>query len=311
MATAGEIRFRILSLDGGGAKGFYTLGVLQEVEAMLARPLCKSFDLIFGTSTGSIIGAMLALGHNVTEILKLYRTHVPAVMGLRGRAAKSARLAQLSKELFGDLTFADVKTAVGIVTTKWVQETPMIFKASVAQAHGRASTFVPGFGVPLGEAVEASCSAFPYFEKKTVTVYDGSSVVLFDGGYCANNPTLYAIADAVRAFQAPRETVRVLNVGVGGYPEPKVPVVSVAKLLSMFPTAQVTQKTFNVNTQSMEQLRLILFGDTRTVRVSEAFTTPEMATDMFECDMDKLNLIYRRGRESFGKQEAEIGSLLS
>jgi uncharacterized protein len=27
--------FRILSLDGGGAKGFYTLGVLRELEAML------------------------------------------------------------------------------------------------------------------------------------------------------------------------------------------------------------------------------------------------------------------------------------
>ena len=25
---------RILSLDGGGAKGFYTLGVLKEIEAM-------------------------------------------------------------------------------------------------------------------------------------------------------------------------------------------------------------------------------------------------------------------------------------
>lgn len=26
---------RILSLDGGGAKGFYTLGVLKEIEAMI------------------------------------------------------------------------------------------------------------------------------------------------------------------------------------------------------------------------------------------------------------------------------------
>jgi predicted acylesterase/phospholipase RssA len=48
---------RVLSLDGGGAKGFYTLGVLREIEA-----LWQSFDLIFGTSTGSIIAALLALG---------------------------------------------------------------------------------------------------------------------------------------------------------------------------------------------------------------------------------------------------------
>jgi patatin-like phospholipase/acyl hydrolase len=53
---------RILSLDGGGAKGFYTLGVLKEVEAKLGRKICEGFDLIFGTSTGAIIAALLALG---------------------------------------------------------------------------------------------------------------------------------------------------------------------------------------------------------------------------------------------------------
>jgi patatin-like phospholipase/acyl hydrolase len=43
---------RILSLDGGGAKGFYTLGVLREIEGMLGSRLHERFDLIFGTSTG-------------------------------------------------------------------------------------------------------------------------------------------------------------------------------------------------------------------------------------------------------------------
>mgnify|MGYP003113584183 CR=1 FL=1 len=46
--------FRILSLDGGGAKGFYTLGVLHEIERMVGGPLCDRFDLIYGTSTGSL-----------------------------------------------------------------------------------------------------------------------------------------------------------------------------------------------------------------------------------------------------------------
>ena len=41
--------FRILSLDGGGAKGFYTLGVLRELEGMLKCPLYERFDLVFGT----------------------------------------------------------------------------------------------------------------------------------------------------------------------------------------------------------------------------------------------------------------------
>ena len=45
---------RILTLDGGGSKGFYTLGVLHELEAMLGSRLHERFDLIYGTSTGSI-----------------------------------------------------------------------------------------------------------------------------------------------------------------------------------------------------------------------------------------------------------------
>ena len=30
--------YRILALDGGGAKGFYTLGVLREIEGMIRTP---------------------------------------------------------------------------------------------------------------------------------------------------------------------------------------------------------------------------------------------------------------------------------
>jgi predicted acylesterase/phospholipase RssA len=55
---------------------FYTLGVLKEIEGMLGCPLCKRFDLIFGTSTGSVIGALLALGCEVDQIHELYKKHV-------------------------------------------------------------------------------------------------------------------------------------------------------------------------------------------------------------------------------------------
>jgi patatin-like phospholipase/acyl hydrolase len=71
---------RVLSLDGGGAKGFYTLGALKEIEAMAGRPLFECFDLIFGTSTGSIIGALLALGYPVDQIHQLYKEYVPTIM---------------------------------------------------------------------------------------------------------------------------------------------------------------------------------------------------------------------------------------
>ena len=92
---------RILSLDGGGAKGFYTIGVLREIEGMIGCPLHKRFDLIFGTSTGAIIAALLALGKRVDDINELYEKHVPTVMARKSRAAKSTALAVLGDAVFG------------------------------------------------------------------------------------------------------------------------------------------------------------------------------------------------------------------
>src|SRR5438477_7322621 len=90
---AGEKPCRILSLDGGGAKGFYTLGVLAQVEAMLkGKPLCQHFDLIFGTSTGAIIAALLSL---VKDIHDLYRKHVPKVMKHKSANARTKALDKL------------------------------------------------------------------------------------------------------------------------------------------------------------------------------------------------------------------------
>jgi uncharacterized protein len=157
---------RILSLDGGGAKGFYTLGVLKGIEGMLGGDrLCDRFDLIFGTSTGSIIAALIALGRPIDEIHGLYKEHVVKVMGKWLPWSKSKALRQLSAEVFADKDFADVETHVGIIATRWVFETPLIFKTAAEQAHGDRPNFVPGFGCKIGEAVEASCSAFPFFRK--------------------------------------------------------------------------------------------------------------------------------------------------
>jgi patatin-like phospholipase/acyl hydrolase len=132
LASAPTEPCRVLSLDGGGAKGFYTLGVLKEIEAMVGRPLYQCFDLIFGTSTGGIIAALLALGYKVDDIHKLYKEHVPAVMRAPQGHGKSAALARLAKNVFGDRTFADVKTGVGVVATRWEFEKPMIFKFGVS-----------------------------------------------------------------------------------------------------------------------------------------------------------------------------------
>lgn len=300
-------------------KGFYTLGALKEVEALIGAPLSSRFDLIFGTSTGSIIAALLALGHTVDEVHELYRKHVPQIMAHRGKivrrsvrtrvaARRSAALESAAHAVFGNRSFSEIKTGVGIVATRWDLEKPMIFKASVAQAHGRQASFVPGFGCTIAEAVIGSCSAYPFFEKRRVRISDGSTVEVIDGGYCANNPTLYAIADAVRALRRAHTDIRVLSIGVGVYPEPKG---WSSWLSSRFFLVQLLQKTLNINTFSMEQLRAVLFSDIQTVRINDTFERPEMATDLMESDLAKLNMLYQRGQESFANHEPQLKALFT
>src|SRR3546814_5971842 len=118
---------------------------------MVALPLSEGFNLIFGTSTGAIIASLLALGYQVEQIHDLYKTHVPTVMAQRSPAARTAALEKLAAEVFGERTFDEVKTGIGIVATRWMTEKPMIFKSNDAQAHGRKGTFVPGFGVRSDE----------------------------------------------------------------------------------------------------------------------------------------------------------------
>jgi uncharacterized protein len=300
---------RVLALDGGGAKGFYTLGVLKEIEAMLNCPLHKRFDLIFGTSTGAIIAALLALGHEVDEIHGLYKKHVPEVMSHHTRSGRTTALRKLAQEVFGDKTFADVKTGIGVVSARWITERPMIFKGSIAQAHGSKGTFVAGFGVSIADAVQASCSAFPFFERTEVTTSSGDKVELIDGGYCANNPTLYAIADAVAALKKDHANLRVVSVGVGVYPDPNKWYMKLIKRIP-FNTIELLQKTLEINTQSMDQLRTVLFKDVPTIRISDIFERPEMATDLMEHDLEKLNVLRQRGRESFSSRETQLKEFL-
>lgn len=303
----GEI-CKILCLDGGGAKGFYPLGILREVEALLPQPIHETFDLIFGTSTGSIIATLLATGRTVGEIHELYKEHVPPIMRASGRAAKSERLRETGVQVFGNDGFDTVLTGLGIVSTKWQLEKPMIFKSRKTQAHGRRATFVPGFGCNLADAIEASCSAYPFFEIKSLETASGDVVELFDGGYCANNPALYALADATVALGYAPENCRLLSLGCGQYPEPKRGFI--ARKVNSFLPVQLLQKTLEVNTSSMDQLRRLLYANVPTVRISDSFDRPEMATDMFEHDLRKLNLLRQQGVESFARREGDVRELL-
>jgi hypothetical protein len=75
-------------------------------------------------------------------------------------------------------------------------------------------------------------------------------------------------------------------------------------------TVELLPKTLEINTQSMDRLRELLFRDVPTIRISDNYTTPEMATDLLEHDVKKLNLLFQRGGESFTSRESQLREFL-
>ncbi len=309
MSDEATSNVRILSLDGGGAKGFYTLGVLREIETLAGgAPLYKHFDIIYGTSTGSIIAALLALGYKVDDIYQLYKKHVPEIMGRFFPSSKSKALEELGATVFGDQKFDAFKTDIGIVATNYDTKIPRIFKTSSKQAYTGHTGFVPAWGCTISDAVQASCSAYPFFKMKVVKPPNEDNFVLIDGGYCANNPTLYGIIDALIALKTPIEQLRVLSLGVGKYPSPIRNPLHYAWWLNKYPGVRFFQNTLEINTQSMDQLRKVLYRDIskNIIRIDQSYTEPEMATDLLERDEEKLNLLRRRGAACVREYETQL-----
>jgi hypothetical protein len=60
----------------------------------------------------------------------------------------------------------------------------------------------------------------------------------------------------------------------------------------------------------MDQLRAILYKDIPTVRISDTFERPDMATDFMEHNLDKLNILRQRGSESFASREQQLKEFL-
>ena len=90
-----------------------------------------------------------------------------------------------------------------------------------------------------------------YSSASSVKTTDGA-VELIDGGYCANNPTLYAIVDATKALGRAPADLRVVSLGVGNYPEP--PKYWHKWAIEKFFLVRLLHKTLGINTHSLEQL---------------------------------------------------------
>ena len=296
--------FFVLSLDGGGSLGVYTLGVLAETERILERPLHETFDLVYGTSTGAIIGSMIGLGEDVATIKRRYMEIVPDVMGRWLPRSKSVALAKWADRLYGDRRFDGLETGVGIVATHLENNRPMVFKNDVAVAHGGRASFEPGFGCRIADAVVASCSAFPVFGKQVLSTGNAGDGTLVDGGFCANSPALFALTDATGPLGIERSRIRLFSVGTGSFPEKWR--LSNRLLTGAAPTFTTLLRT---SSNTVETLRKLLFADVRTIRIDDAHTERRYRTDFIERDRAKLKAIHQLGRRSFAAREEEIREL--
>lgn len=303
-----KFKYRVLSLDGGGSKGVYTLGVLREVEAFLEAPFSQHFDLMYGTSTGAIIVSMLALGMSVSAVQEKYFKIIPEVMKHSRAAERSRVLKKHAEAIFQDKKFDDFLTDVGLVATNCELDRPFIFKRSKHQVFGRTATFAPGFGCKISEAIRASTAAYPLFERVAIETENHGKQLLMDGGFVANNPTLLAIADALKFPEADRSNIGILSVGVGHYKEPQKSFYH--RILFSLPTVKLVQAQLATSTNTVEILRQVLFSDIPCARIDESNTDSKYETDMLEADISKLETIMRLGSESFGKYESEIKRIL-
>lgn len=303
---------RILVLDGGGSKGVYTLGVLKELELKLGSPLYNHFDLIFGTSTGSIIAALVALGNDIPTIEGLYFKLIPEIMKGCSSGEKSNALKAEADKIFEGKKFDAFKTDIGIVSLNYDTQRPLIFKSSLKQAHGMKQSFESGFGKTISEAIQCSCAAYPIFDMVNIDLINTGSITnvnVIDGGFIANDPTLFAMIDAHKAFGKEIQDIRLLSVGVGSYVEK--PISWFYNLLHKVNMIRFVERVLAANTNTSVLVAKLLFPNLKMVRVSEAFPEPEHGTNMVEVDLVKLKKLNSLGRSSFAKQEKEIETLLN
>ena len=296
--------FYILSLDGGGSLGVYTLGVLAETERALGRPLHEAFDLVYGVSTGSIIASMIALGDAVDPTISdRYFELAPDVLGPLLARNKTSALEWHSQRIYGDRTFENFQMDVGIVATHLEYNRPMVFKRISKQAHGSLGSFLPGFGLKISDAIMASCAAYPFLKKQRIDAPLHGERTALDGGFVANNPALFAIADATGPLGVAREDIRILSVGTGSYPESRKWTRRIIAGVRPLRTYMTLSRT---SSNTVDTLRGLFFPDVETLRINDSFAERAYETDFMEHDPRKLKMIFQLGRKSFERAEARV-----
>ena len=181
--TQNDDSFKILALDGGGIRGVYAVHVLARLEDALRMPVSNCFDLIVGTSTGSILAGAAATDIPMQTVVGLFESQARFIFKRRRLSCFPFLRSRYSTE--------PLKSAVGeylpTVTMGEIAKPLMITSSDIStgKVHVFKSRYLKDLGGPylrdgsvqLRDAILASCAAPAYFDPRPVGQY-----LLADGG---------------------------------------------------------------------------------------------------------------------------------
>ena len=227
---------RILSLDGGGIRGAISAGILEKVEQILREKhgsdelkLCDYFDLIIGTSTGSIIAGALAIGMTASQVKDCYLDLGGKVFKRRGifnpRQLQSwFEKGELENELesvFGNATMGSDKLKTGLCVVTKRADTGSTWPIL---NHPKGAYFKQNKDLLIRQVIRASSAAPTYFQPEVIAdIGEGEPAAFVDGGVSmANNPSLLAFLIAtLKGFPCHWETgankLFMLSIGTGSW----------------------------------------------------------------------------------------------
>jgi patatin-like phospholipase/acyl hydrolase len=199
---------KILSIDGGGVKGLYSLYVLKQIELSYCHSndsLIDHFDIICGTSIGAIIALAISIGKRVDDIITFFETHLNTLPSMNTRLEvlyynmrqltsykyESKALKVALTTLFGTKKMTELKKQVCIPSFNTTTMKNVVFNNT--------------FDLSFVDVSMASCAAPSYFE--SYKIGDGYYV---DGGVWANNPTSLGILYVVNNYD--NESFDVLSI---------------------------------------------------------------------------------------------------
>jgi len=246
-------RFRLLSIDGGGIRGYIPALVLEELEHRLGSPLYRHFDVIAGTSAGGILALSLATSRReprARELVDRWRTTAPTVFPRTlfdkafTRLRKTVPLvdsalgvlglptdvepqdafnpkyppygrAKVLKQYFGDEPLSAARTRVFVTAYETEIRTPVFFVSRDEDRSEDDYHLASSQGISMFDAAMATSAAPTYFPAHLVFRGPGKrSLSLVDGGVFANNPT--DLAHAFLRRDTSYEGDVVVSLGTGG-----------------------------------------------------------------------------------------------